>query len=442
MAYTGPYSDLDKCLHCNKRRYNVKGKARQTYRYIPLIPRLRALHANPKTAEKLRYRAHGHQPQPGKVTDVFDSTHYHNLRRTKVTHNGKELPFKFFEDSRDIALGLSTDGFTPFKKGKQTTWPLIAFIYDFDPEIRFQLRNILSLGVIPGPKKPKDSDSFLFPFVQELIELLFGVVAYDALTKSLFLMHAYLILVFGDIPAVSMLMRMKGHNGTCPCRLCSIIAVCGPNSKTLYVPHDRRNLATDTEYDITNLPLRTHDELIAQAREVQEARNDATANRLSQQYGIKGVPLLSTISSLSFPISFPYDFMHLIWENLIPNLVLLWTGQFKDLESDEGYYLMPSVWDAIGEACAASGRTIPSAFGKAVPDIAKEKWKFTAETWSFWALHLAPSLLRGRFQNARYHQHFVELVKLLNICLQFEISHDEIETIRVGMIKWVEDYEK
>jgi hypothetical protein len=33
-------------------------------------------------------------------------------------------------------------------------------------------------------------------------------------------------------------------------------------------------------------------------------------------------------------------------------------------------------------------------------------------------------------------------VKLLNICLQFEITTEEVQTIREGMIKWVEDYEK
>ena len=100
------------------------------------------------------------------------------------------------------------------------------------------------------------------------------------------------------------------------------------------------------------------------------------------------------------------------------------------------------VWEAIGEASAASSRTTPSTFGAPMPNIASEKYQFSAENWSFWTLYLAPSLLHRRFLNDRYHQHFVELVRLLNICLQFEISDDEIETVRAGMIKWVEDYER
>ena len=88
-----------------------------------------------------------------------------------------------------------------------------------------------------------------------------------------------------------------------------------------------------------------------QAQEVQSALTNATSEELATKYGIKGLPLLSALSSLSFPISFPYDFMHLIWTNLIPNLILLWTGNFKDLDhNDEGYILAPKVWQAIGAA--------------------------------------------------------------------------------------------
>ena len=102
-------------------------------------------------------------------------------------------------------------------------------------------------------------------------------------------------------------------------------------------------------YDPRNLPLRTHDELMAHARQVQFAHSAAEEDRLAKEYGIKGVPLLSAISSLSFPHSFPYDFMHLMWENVVKNLMQLWTGQFKGLDTgSEDYELDPAIWEAIG----------------------------------------------------------------------------------------------
>jgi len=44
--------------------------------------------------------------------------------------------------------------------------------------------------------------------------------------------------------------------------------------------------------------------------------------------------MLLYLTLLSFPVSFPYDFIHLIWENLVKNLILFWTGEFKDLIRD------------------------------------------------------------------------------------------------------------
>ena len=63
--------------------------------------------------------------------------------------------------------------------------------------------------------------------------------------------------------------------------------------------------------------------------------------------------------------------MHLIWENLIPNLVLLWTGGFNGLDEGSGeYQFEKGVWEAIGMATAAAGSTIPSAFGAQPPNPA------------------------------------------------------------------------
>src|SRR5216684_6901778 len=98
--------------------------------------------------------------------------------------------------------------------------------------------------------------------------------AYDALSRSLFALHAYVITGFGDIPAVSMLMHMKGHNGLCPCRMCSIRAIRIPDlrNKTLYVLLSRRNHPTPTgvvKYSPENLPLRSHDQFMVQAKAVE-----------------------------------------------------------------------------------------------------------------------------------------------------------------------------
>jgi hypothetical protein len=114
------------------------------------------------------------------------------------------------------------------------------------------------------------------------------------------------------------------------------------------------------------------------------ATTNTESDCLAKQHGIKGVPMLSYLTSLSFPISFPYDFMHLIWENLMKNLILLWTGEFKGLNTGHGEYVIAdAIWEAVGAATHASGTTIPSAYGARVPNIATDRSYVSAEMWSF-----------------------------------------------------------
>lgn len=60
-----------------------------------------------------------------------------------------------------------------------------------------------------------------------------GVHAYDVVWDQIFNLHIYPILGFGDIPAVAKMLKMKGHNSQCPCRMCAIVGIKAP-SKSLH----------------------------------------------------------------------------------------------------------------------------------------------------------------------------------------------------------------
>lgn len=442
VCFTGPYEKFTQCPVCSTGRLDDGGRPRAQFSYLPLIPRLRAMVSNSHCATRMRYRAE-YQHKPSQFHDVFDGSHYHNLRKAYVEVGDEKLPYSFFSDPRDIALGLSTDGFGPFKRRKATCWPLVLWIYNFPPEERFL--EAFEIGVIPGPKKPVEIDTFLFPLIQELLLLAIGVTAWDSTNKELFTLRAFLILVFGDIPAMTMIMRMKGHNGKLPCRLCNITAVRGNSSNTLYVPLNRARFnppASQISYDPSKLPLRTHKEFMQQAEKVQMAKTASAANNLATACGIKGIPALSALSSLSFPSSFPYDFMHLIWTNLIPNLILLWTGDFKDLAHDDGYVLGVAAWEFIGKMTDEAGKTIPASFGARLPNIAQGRTYFTAEMYSIWTIYYAPILLKGRFKNPQIYKHFMDLVRLLKLCLEFALSGDQVDELEEGFKQWVLTYER
>ena len=82
---------------------------------------------------------------------------------------------------------------------------------------------------------------FCWPLVQELIQLELGVKAFDAISQALLLLHAYLILAFVDIPAMALIMHMKGQNGISPCQICNIKGV-HFGSHTNYVPLRRHKI--------------------------------------------------------------------------------------------------------------------------------------------------------------------------------------------------------
>jgi len=138
--------------------------------------------------------------------------------------------------------------------------------------------------------------------VHELLKLKIGMSAYDALSRSLFTLHAYIITGFGNIPAVSMLMHMKGHNGLCPCRMCSIRAIHIPDSqnKTLYMPLSHCNHPVPTsvvEYSPENLLLCSHDQFMAQAKAVESAFTGIQQEELARCMASRG----SLFSVLSGP---------------------------------------------------------------------------------------------------------------------------------------------
>ena len=191
-CFAGEHKDRAKCPYCTEDRYIIgpdgKKKPRKVFNYLPFIPRLVSMYANPIKAQEMWYRAFEHEHTAGKISDIFDSHIYRRLLGKKVAINGSHASHEYFTDPRDIALGLSTDGFCPFKRRKTTTWPLILFNYNLPPETRFHSNNKIDLSTIPGPNKPKDFDSFTWPIFEEFMRLQYGVKAFDTLADEFFLL--------------------------------------------------------------------------------------------------------------------------------------------------------------------------------------------------------------------------------------------------------------
>ncbi|KEP49798.1 transposase family Tnp2 protein [Rhizoctonia solani 123E] len=443
VCFAGPFADLDACPECQTPRLNAAGAPHKTFSYIPLIPQLRALYCSLQMCKAMRYR-HNFKRHDITIEDLFDSDRYCELLDMYVTVDGEQKPYKFFADWRDIALALSTDGMCPFKRRKNSCWPLILVNLNLPPEERTHLENLICVGVIPGPKSPKNLGSYLWPLMEELLQLASGVSATDVSTQKLFSLRAYLLSVFGDIPAITKLLEFVGHNGRYPCRFCLMSAVQGATAgggTHLYCPLHRTSAPF---FDPFNLPLRTHEDSIQKGFQVLEASSSNAQSKLATATGIKGVSALARLPSISIPSSFPIDVMHMIFINLIPQMVDLWTNSFNGLDDGkEDYSIDPVLFKALGEIIENSGCTIPAAYGCRVPNLAAPyRGGPTAEAWSIFGGYLGPCVLHGRFRKTKYYRHFVRLIKLVNQITSFKILRSDIVSIREGFVNWIQDYEK
>jgi hypothetical protein len=159
--------------------------------------------------------------------------------------------------------------------------------------------------------------------------------------------------------------------------------------------------------------------------------------------GIRRPPSFGSVQSVDYGRSVPWDWMHLFLENIVQNLVLFWTGSFKGLDTGkEDYEIEPHIWEKIGEETEAAVPEIPSSFVRSLKNIAVDRSGFTAESWCFWFVYLAPILLHGRFKKPKYYTHMCALVDIMKTTLKYSITSAELDRLEKKIIEWVQTYER
>ncbi|KAG8748748.1 hypothetical protein FRC12_013808 [Ceratobasidium sp. 428] len=134
--------------------------------------------------------------------------------------------------------------------------------------------------------------------------------------------------------------------------------------------------------------------------------------------------------------------MHLLFENLVPNMIKHWTGEFKKLDQGTGnYQLSKEVWKEIGVLTKQATCTIPAAFVGTLPDIAEDQVLFKAEGYSFWVQYIAPILLLDRLPQP-YYEHFLLMRDIIILCVQLNITTAQLDELERMTHRWVIQYEE
>lgn len=430
-AYTGRWAKSKGCK-CGQLRKEAFGRPRRLFLYMSPLNRLRALFASKIASKQLNHRR-DRKVEEGVYNDVFDGSWYQYLLTQFVTWEGTEQAHKYFEQDTDIAFSLSTDGVPLYRGSKLDCWPLILTIFSVSLDKRMQRSNQICLGLIPGTRSQTNSrdvdiDSFLQPLPDDMeilattgtqaMRWVERVNPQQQTTQSSeeFTLRAYILSVSGDMPAIAKLMHFKGHNAISPCRWCHMLAIRDPGedgSKTHYLTKARPE-----DVDYSDLPLREHQETVDTAESIQY--NDANLSKeqieaLKKASGINSVAALTVLDSISCPWSFTADIVHILFENIMKELLLLWEGTYKTKtvlgdgkkKLKEAWVISPAVWKEMSNDIAKSMATIPTQMCRTISSI-ESRGFWTAETYSFFMAWIGPSILKNRLPEP-YHAHFYRL---------------------------------
>jgi hypothetical protein len=151
MLYFFKNDELTECRTCGHSHYKPRiGRektliAHKKLRYFPITPKLKRLFMSPKAAKHMTW----HQSH-----DMVDGVMV-NLSIVKLGNTNSAHPH-FSVGSRNMYLGLCTDGLNPFRSfaAPYSCWPIILTVYNLPPRMCMRLEFMFLSMVILGPNSP------------------------------------------------------------------------------------------------------------------------------------------------------------------------------------------------------------------------------------------------------------------------------------------------
>ncbi|KIK26896.1 hypothetical protein PISMIDRAFT_94090, partial [Pisolithus microcarpus 441] len=177
LAFTGPFSALDSCPTCGTSRWieevlqgthSHSKVAAQKFTTIPIGPQIQALYRHKNTAADMDYL----RKRTNEVLMQIHSTGQVPVLDDIVMgwdYIGAVLDGDIKPD--DVVLMVSLDGAQLFDSKESDCWIYIWIVVNLPPTKRYRKLHVCPGGFIPGPNKPKNVDSFLFPGLHHLAAL-------------------------------------------------------------------------------------------------------------------------------------------------------------------------------------------------------------------------------------------------------------------------------
>lgn len=341
VAFTGPFVAEQDCPTCGEPRYEQEDGPRgrkvpcRTFHTYPLGPQIQAMYASPENARLMRHRAERTSQIQAQLradptsVKALDNVYWGNNYLGAVGR-GEIKP-------DNTAVMMSLDGAQLYKSKTSDCWFYVWVLYDLPPTSRYKKRYILPRGVIGGPKKPKNIDSFLFPRLYHVAALQCeGLKIWDAAREQEFRSDPYLYLATADGPGMAYLSGLVGHQGARGCRLyCSLLGRFKGSALTYYPAmwHADGNTHAGSNHPDYVRPdnVEASDVVSAHYQEalgyVVSSHTHAEYTRCCLETGIAKPSIFSGLPRiLSLPGCFGADLMHLLTLNLTDLMISYFCG--------------------------------------------------------------------------------------------------------------------
>ena len=120
-----------------------------------------------------------------------------------------------------MCLALNIDWFSPYEQTPYSVGAIYLSVLNLPRSERYKEKNIILLGLIPGPTEPKQHiNHFLFPLLEDLKKLYQGVIFKNATVLGHTMLRAVLTCVSCDLPATRKVCGFSNYNAKFGCSKC------------------------------------------------------------------------------------------------------------------------------------------------------------------------------------------------------------------------------
>ena len=268
---------------------------------------------------------------------------------------------------------INVDWFQPFKHVTDSVGVMYLSILNLPRSEPYKSENIILCGIIPGPVEPKNTiNSYLYPLVQELLELWEGITMNTA-TCGQSIIRAALFCLASDIPATRKVIGFAGHSASMGCSKCM--------KKFTYLhPHNKLDYSG---FNCTHWKQRTLEDYKLHSAEFLSANTKSKQSEVIKKYGVRHIVLLQLpyFNIVRFHV---IDTMHNSLLGMAKHVTRVWC---------ETGVLSTNDLQKIQETVSLI--TVPIDVGRIPSKIASSYSGFTVDQWRNWTCIYSPIALKN-----------------------------------------------